>query len=493
MPARASFLTERYVRDHGVYTNWAEVAAGHADVPARAARGRLPHGAARQGAPHRDDDAERPSRRRPRRPRSTALGLRRGARDRRQVLDRRAEPRTPTISASAGCSTRTAQHIADRSYQGENETGRGATKRVPMWDATPSPLPARRLHRHLARRRRRALDRELRPRRAVLRCSSGSRARTTRGTRPRAAVDAVRRRRRDDAALHAAARRSTAPARTARLLGAFLQPLRHRHDDRRRDPRDAPRVLRQRLRHRRRRRPHRRRARRPRAARRHVGHLHERPRRDGRRPRPDVEVRALRAGGARAADRPAAGRRATAAVVDALVEHLDVPATVRASPTRPSVPESEGRSLLGYVARRPTPERRARCRSARTGASRRSRPTATSSSSTKTRVSPCQLFDLRDDPARTRTSRRPRVRRRRRGADGRPRAPVPRHAAGAPAQEPVHGLTVRAHPRGSVRHRPSGPEATGDGHGVQAGDVAVVTGAASGIGFRSPSASPEPA
>src|SRR5436190_22040700 len=28
MPARASFVTERYVRDHGVYTNWAEVAPG---------------------------------------------------------------------------------------------------------------------------------------------------------------------------------------------------------------------------------------------------------------------------------------------------------------------------------------------------------------------------------------------------------------------------------------------------------------------------------
>src|SRR5689334_14341178 len=26
MPARASFATERYVRDHGVYTNWAEIA-----------------------------------------------------------------------------------------------------------------------------------------------------------------------------------------------------------------------------------------------------------------------------------------------------------------------------------------------------------------------------------------------------------------------------------------------------------------------------------
>ena len=33
------------------------------------------------------------------------------------------------------------QHIVDRAYQGESETGANATKRVPMWDSTPVPLP----------------------------------------------------------------------------------------------------------------------------------------------------------------------------------------------------------------------------------------------------------------------------------------------------------------------------------------------------------------
>ena len=33
------------------------------------------------------------------------------------------------------------QHIADRSYQGENEDGQNATKCVPMWDSTPMPIP----------------------------------------------------------------------------------------------------------------------------------------------------------------------------------------------------------------------------------------------------------------------------------------------------------------------------------------------------------------
>ena len=33
------------------------------------------------------------------------------------------------------------KHIADRSYQGDNEDGQNATKCVPMWDSTPMPLP----------------------------------------------------------------------------------------------------------------------------------------------------------------------------------------------------------------------------------------------------------------------------------------------------------------------------------------------------------------
>ena len=63
----------------------------------------------------------------------------------------------------------------------------------------------------------------------------------------------------------------------------------------------------------------------------------------------------------------------------------------------PAIAESEGRSLLGYLAGVGSRAARGR-RSARTGASRRSKPSATSSSSTRTRCSPCQLFDLASDP-----------------------------------------------------------------------------------------------
>ena len=36
-------------------------------------------------------------------------------------------------------------------------------------------------------------------------------------------------------------------------------------------------------------------------------------------------------------------------VVDSLVEHLDVPATVRSIAGAPDIPDGEGRSLLGAV------------------------------------------------------------------------------------------------------------------------------------------------
>ncbi|MDX6234694.1 MAG: hypothetical protein QOH68_3812 [Nocardioidaceae bacterium] len=139
MPARASFLTERYVRDHGVYTNWAEVAA---DAPTYV-------GALRDAgyhtvmigkahlyrdetheARHVDDLA----------PRLQALGFTevRESGDKFSV----GTPNRYTDSlAERGLLDTYKRHIADRSYQGENESGAGATKRVPMWDATPLPIP----------------------------------------------------------------------------------------------------------------------------------------------------------------------------------------------------------------------------------------------------------------------------------------------------------------------------------------------------------------
>ena len=160
----------------------------------------------------------------------------------------------------------------------------------------------------------------------------------------------------------------------------------------------------------------------------------------------------------------------------------------------PRVPETPGRSLLGYV-HGTDPRAPGGVDQRELGLRRRSRPSATSSSSTRTRCSPCQLFDLHDDPNEDET--------------GSPipsapavveelmedaRAPVPRHDPGAAAPEPLHGLTVRSR----TREAPSGTDRAGlrrrgTGMELQAGDVAVVTGAASGIGLRSPSASPEPA
>src|SRR4051794_34958152 len=139
MPARASFMTERYVRDHGVYTNWAEIAS---DSPtyAWALREAGYHttllGKAHlyrdevHAANHVDDLGGR----------LAALGFA----EVHETGDKfsGATPNSYTDHLrQRGLLDAYRKHIADRSYQGDNETGANATKRVPMWDSTPMPVP----------------------------------------------------------------------------------------------------------------------------------------------------------------------------------------------------------------------------------------------------------------------------------------------------------------------------------------------------------------
>ncbi len=139
MPARASFMTERYVRDHGVYTNWAEIAA---DSPtyvwalreagyhtALLGKAHLYRDETRQAA-HIDDLA----------PRLEQLGFAEVHETGDKFSGDRPNRYTDHLRAR-GLFERYRQHIADRSYQGDNESGQNATKRVPMWDATPMPVP----------------------------------------------------------------------------------------------------------------------------------------------------------------------------------------------------------------------------------------------------------------------------------------------------------------------------------------------------------------
>jgi choline-sulfatase len=139
MPARASFMTERYVRDHGVYTNWAEIspdaltyvwalrAAGY--HTALLGKAHLYRDEALE-VRHIDDLADRLSN----------LGF-------AQVLETgdkfigKTPHRYTDFLAERGLLEAYRKHIADRSYQGENEDGQNATKCVPMWDSTPIPLP----------------------------------------------------------------------------------------------------------------------------------------------------------------------------------------------------------------------------------------------------------------------------------------------------------------------------------------------------------------
>jgi choline-sulfatase len=139
MPARASFLTERYARDHGVYTNWAEVDPSWPTY-VRAMRDAGYHtvqiGKAHlyrfdsYHAAHTDELA----------PRIVELGFA----EVHESGDKfsTGEPNAYTDHLrERGLFDIYAQHIRDRAYQGESETGANATKRVPMWDATPVPLP----------------------------------------------------------------------------------------------------------------------------------------------------------------------------------------------------------------------------------------------------------------------------------------------------------------------------------------------------------------
>jgi len=139
MPARASFMTERYVRDHGVYTNWAEV-AGDSPTYVWGLREAGYHttllGKAHLyrdeilNAKHIDDLADR----------LMMLGFA----EVHETGDKFVGE-TPTRYTDhlreRGLLNAYKRHIADRSYQGDNEDGQNATKRVPMWDSTPMPLP----------------------------------------------------------------------------------------------------------------------------------------------------------------------------------------------------------------------------------------------------------------------------------------------------------------------------------------------------------------
>jgi choline-sulfatase len=139
MPARASFMTERYVRDHGVYTNWAEIAEAsptyvwalresgyHTTLLGKAHLYRDEIHDAR----HVDELA----------PRLSALGFAEVHETGDKFSSTMRNGYTDHL-AMRGLLDAYLQHIADRSYQGENESGRNATKRVPMWDSTPMPVP----------------------------------------------------------------------------------------------------------------------------------------------------------------------------------------------------------------------------------------------------------------------------------------------------------------------------------------------------------------
>ncbi|HLJ09154.1 MAG TPA: sulfatase-like hydrolase/transferase [Acidimicrobiia bacterium] len=139
MPARASFMTERYVRDHGVYTNWAEIAE---DAPTYvwALREAGYHTALLGKAHLYRDEVLQAAHINQLAPKLQALGFAEVHETGDKFL-----PQIPTAYSdylrSRDLLGVYKDHLAARSYQGENESGQNATKTVPMWDATPMPIP----------------------------------------------------------------------------------------------------------------------------------------------------------------------------------------------------------------------------------------------------------------------------------------------------------------------------------------------------------------
>ena len=138
MPARASFLTERYVRDHGVFTNWNAVepgtptylhalrAAGYHTV----ALGKHHLTKEDEPAAHMDDLADRL--------------VERGFAEVHETGDKftlSVPTRYSDHLSERGLWEVYLKHLRDRSYQGDKGRGDNATKRIPMWDATPVALP----------------------------------------------------------------------------------------------------------------------------------------------------------------------------------------------------------------------------------------------------------------------------------------------------------------------------------------------------------------
>jgi choline-sulfatase len=139
MPSRASFMTERYVRDHGVFTNWEEIAP-ESPTYVRALREAGYHTALLGKAHLYLDENLAIAHMNEMAGRLEALGF-------AEVFETgdKFMPTVPTrysdYLAAEGLLDAYRAHIAARAYQGDNETGQNATKSVPMWDSTPMPIP----------------------------------------------------------------------------------------------------------------------------------------------------------------------------------------------------------------------------------------------------------------------------------------------------------------------------------------------------------------